>query len=64
MFIGNLRKRRKVQASDQVLGQWLNASVISVGSSTFNERWAGYSKVFDAWLPSSELRAPEEGGQY
>ena len=48
-----------MQAFDQVRGQWLNASVISVGSNTFNVRWAGYSAMH-AGLPSSELRAPKE----
>ena len=46
-----------MQAFDQVLGQWLNA--LSVGSNTFNVKWAGYSAMH-AGLPSSELRAPKE----
>jgi len=38
-----------------VLGQWLNASVMEVEKDSVQVQWAGYTKVFDAWIELNEV---------
>ena len=50
-----------MQVFNHKLGEWHNTSMLCVNADkTFKIGWAGYSKVFDVSLQSSEFPAPEE----
>ena len=55
-----LKNGDKVQAFDPVLGQWLNGTVLDVDNGgRVLIHWAGYTRYFDAWLDTLEVRKPE-----